>query len=239
MKVSIITVCKNRKDVIEVAVKSVLKQTWGNREYIIIDGGSTDGTLEIVEKYRNGIDIVVSEEDLGIYHAMNKGIRLAKGDIVYFLNSDDSLYDQDVLSDIVRRFRMGNPVAVYGNILLVDSVNEDVIKYDHVDRHFFLHNTICHQAIFARKALFQEIGLYDIRYTVYADVDWLIKAFLKYSSSFRYYDRMICRYACTGISAEAFYDKTYVRERLQILSKYFWRSRLSLSLKKALGLITL
>jgi glycosyltransferase involved in cell wall biosynthesis len=237
MKFSIITVCKNSEKVLEGAIRSVLGQSYGDREYIIIDGGSVDGTMGIIEKYRNHIDILVHEQDQGIYDAMNKGIKVATGDIVYFLNSDDSLYDRHVLADVMAQFQMGNPAVVYGNIWLIQDSHQGVLKYDKVDKRFFLHNTICHQALFVRRSLFHDVGPFDERYEIYADLDWLLRAYSRFSLSFMYYDRMICCYTYQGVSSTAFYDKKYVLERMTILSKYSIRVRIALALKRMLGLI--
>jgi glycosyltransferase involved in cell wall biosynthesis len=237
MKVSVITVCKNSEDVIERAIQSVLAQSYKSIEYLLIDGGSTDRTLEIVEKYKSHIHFLLSEKDKGIYDAMNKGIKRATGEIIYFLNSDDSLYDSDVVADVIGRFEIGDPLLVYGNIWLINNEHGDIIKYDKVSKEFFLHNTICHQALFMKRELLREIGPYDDRYRVYADVDWLIKAFLKYAHAFRYYDRVICRYSYRGVSADAFHDKKCVLERMNILSKYFLKVRIELAIKRMFGLI--
>jgi glycosyltransferase involved in cell wall biosynthesis len=237
MKVSVITVCKNSEGVIEKAIQSVLDQSYKDMEYLLIDGGSTDRTLEIAEKYKGRIDFMVSEKDGGIYDAMNKGVKHATGEIVYFLNSDDSLFDRDVVADVIGRFGIDAPLLVYGNIYLINDEHEGIVKYDRVDKRFFLHNTICHQALFMKRDLLREIGPYDDRYRVYADMDWLIKAFLKHGHAFRYYDRVICRYSYRGVSAHAFHDKKYVRERMSILSKYFLKKRIELALKRMLGLI--
>jgi glycosyltransferase involved in cell wall biosynthesis len=237
MKVSVITVCKNSEDVIEKAIQSVLDQSYKDIEYLLIDGGSTDRTLEIVGKYRSHIHSLLSEKDRGIYDAMNKGVKRATGEIVYFLNSDDSFYDRDVVADVIRQFEIDTPLLVYGNIFLINDEHGGIIKYDKVDKQFFLHNTICHQALFMKRDLLHEIGPYDGRYMVYADVDWLIKAFLKHAHAFRYYDRVICRYSYRGVSADAFHDKKYVLERMRILAKYFLNKRIELAVKRMLGLI--
>ena len=105
MKVSVITVCYNTAECIENAITSVLSQTYKDIEYIIIDGRSTDGTLDIINNYRESISTLVSEKDNGIYDAMNKGIGIATGEVIYFLNSDDVLFDEDVIGDIVTEFK--------------------------------------------------------------------------------------------------------------------------------------
>ena len=104
MKLSIITVSLNNKDTIEQTIRSVLSQTYNNVEYIVIDGGSTDGTVDIIKKYEDKISYWVSESDKGIYDAMNKGIRKATGDIVGILNADDFYVDENVLEKVVKCF---------------------------------------------------------------------------------------------------------------------------------------
>ena len=103
-KVSIISVTLNSKESIEEAIKSVLNQTYKNIEYIIIDGGSTDGTLEVVDRYRHKINTLIAEKDNGVFDAMNKGLRVSSGEIIYFLNSDDVLYDIHIIEDAVDFF---------------------------------------------------------------------------------------------------------------------------------------
>ena len=101
MLISIITVCLNAVETIETTIRSVLQQTYKNVEYIVIDGGSTDGTLQIIEKYRNDISILISEKDEGIYDAMNKGIELARGDYIGIINADD-WYEKDAVEHVVQ-----------------------------------------------------------------------------------------------------------------------------------------
>eukprot|EP01137_Pigoraptor_chileana_P014138 Opistho-2@68415 len=119
MKVSIITVCYNSAKTIEKTIQSVISQTHPDIEYIIIDGLSSDQTLQIIEQYREGISILVSEKDKGMYNAMNKGITLATGDIVGILNSDDFFSSDTSVADIVSAFEENNSEAVFGDIAFV------------------------------------------------------------------------------------------------------------------------
>ena len=105
MKISIITVVRNNSATIEQAIESVYSQTYDNIEYIVIDGDSTDGTLDILKNYRDKIDILLSEKDYGLYDAMNKGIDNATGDIIGFLHSDDLFYDEDVITNVIKKFK--------------------------------------------------------------------------------------------------------------------------------------
>ena len=117
IKISIITVCFNAQNVIEACIQSVLSQTYLNIEYVIVDGQSTDGTLSIVHKYKDRITKIISEKDTGIYDATNKGIQASNGDVVYFLNSDDRLYDDEVIENIIEQFKEDKSLdIVYGKV---------------------------------------------------------------------------------------------------------------------------
>lgn len=130
MKVSIITVVWNNADTIKDAIESVLNQTYKNIEYIIVDGGSTDGTIEIIQSYGNKISKFISEKDEGIYDAMNKGIKLATGDIVGILNSDDFYKSNDVIETVVREFISKDIDCLYGDLEYVDKNDTSkVIRY--------------------------------------------------------------------------------------------------------------
>ena len=130
LKLSIITVTKNDKNYIEDCIKSVIKQQYPNYEYIIIDGGSTDGTIDIIKKYHKHISIFISEPDGGIYDEMNKGIKLATGDIVGILNSDDIYKSNDVLTEVVREFTEKGVDAVFADLVYVDRNNTDkIVRY--------------------------------------------------------------------------------------------------------------
>jgi glycosyltransferase involved in cell wall biosynthesis len=120
VKISIITVVYNNKDTIKDAIESVLNQTYKNIEYIIIDGGSTDGTIDIIKSYRDKIDKFISEKDNGIYDAMNKGLKLASGDIVGILNSDDIYFNENVILNVVAKFEESKTDSIYGDLYYVD-----------------------------------------------------------------------------------------------------------------------
>ncbi|MFN7014655.1 MAG: glycosyltransferase family 2 protein, partial [Bacteroidia bacterium] len=128
LKISIITVTFNSAKTIEQTIQSVIKQAYSNVEYIIIDGASQDETLNIIERYRNKISVVVSEKDSGIYNAMNKGLKLATGDIIGILNSDDFYADENVLSDVAKLFEQVKADAVYADLQYVDADDTRKIK---------------------------------------------------------------------------------------------------------------
>jgi glycosyltransferase involved in cell wall biosynthesis len=204
-KISIITVCFNAAKTIERTINSVLSQSYPAIEYIIVDGASTDGTIEIIKKYTSKISKSISEKDNGIYDAMNKGIALATGDIVYFLNADDRFCDENVLTDIVKVFQEdGSRMLVYGNVRAEDVPSEIAPKLKKMsqikDIHEFLHFGICHQSVFAKRTLFSNIGDFNCRYKYAADYEWLIRAFKYCPSGFFYFDRDIACYYFLGLS---------------------------------------
>jgi glycosyltransferase involved in cell wall biosynthesis len=116
-KVSIITVCFDAEDDIEKTIQSVLNQTYNDIEYIIVDGKSTDGTMDIIKIYENRISKIICEPDKGIYDAMNKGIRAATGDVLYFLNAGDRLCDGNIIEKVAKEFEKSKALIIYGKSL--------------------------------------------------------------------------------------------------------------------------
>lgn len=179
MKVSIITVCFNSEPTIEQTIQSVLGQTYANIEYIIIDGKSTDNTLNIIDRYRDafgGRITVVSENDKGIYDAMNKGVSLATGELIGIINSDD-WYEPTAVEDSVSAFeKLGEQLAVtYGMIRYYEGQQEES---QHFYRHEYLKNRmISHPTCFVSKAVYTKIGGFDLRYRLAADYEFMIRAY--------------------------------------------------------------
>src|SRR6056297_712631 len=128
-KVSIITVSLNSKHTIVDTIESVLNQSYDDIEYIIVDGGSSDGTADIINAYRNKISKFISEKDEGIYDALNKGIKLASGDIIGILNSDDFFYANDVVEQVVKEFMENDVDAVYGDVQFVSPAKDKIVRY--------------------------------------------------------------------------------------------------------------
>lgn len=221
-KFSIITVCLNSADYIETAIRSVLSQDYDNYEYIIIDGGSTDGTLDIIDKYKKYIHKIISEKDDGIYSAMNKGIAISSGEILYFLNSDDSFFDRHVLSDISLAFANTPDIELLYGFVKREDVTESLAElaaHRAVNNLYgLLKGSICHQALFVKKSLVDKIGPFDTRYSVCADFDWLVSAFSQ-KAKFKRIDRFIANYDYTGFSNVP--DRTLQRERTTIIRRRF------------------
>jgi len=210
--ISIITVVYNGEKYLEKAIKSVINQTYPNVEYIIIDGGSTDGTLDIIKKYENYIDYWVSEKDCGIYDAMNKGVSLAKGDWVYFLGADDILYD--ILHKISDKLD-NNLLALYGDVYMPKKhklYNGKFTKFK------LLFNNICHQAIFYNKRVFNN-KKFDLKYKLLADYAFNISIFSE--NNFKYIPILVAFFNDIDGSSSTNFDKEFEEDKLKIIKKYF------------------
>jgi glycosyltransferase involved in cell wall biosynthesis len=233
MKISIITVCKNCKKTIERSVLSVLNQSYRDIEYIVIDGKSVDGTIEILRRYHQGIDILISENDFGIYNAMNKAVAYSSGEILYFLNSDDYFHDNEVVCDVVRKFESdANINVVFGNVIMINNNECNLVKYDDINDRYFYKNTICHQALFIRSKTFKEIGNYDEKYKIHADTDWLLKAYFKNKKMFKYYNRNISYFSYGGLCSNPITANKYKFDRQRISAKFFFKAKYKLIIKK-------
>ena len=176
--VSIVTVCLNSGATIRDTLDSVRQQSYPEIEHIIIDGVSTDNTLQIVEEFSDSVSSVISEKDRGIYDAMNKGIKAATGDIVYFLNSDDSLCDSDVLTNVVSTFNNNPEIELlYGNAVVVTKDGQYQRKFNWLTKRNLIYSYLCHQVIFTKKSVFNEVGEFDLSYRIVSDFDWLLRVF--------------------------------------------------------------
>lgn len=182
-KFSIITVTYNAGCVLEDTIQSVITQTYKNVEYIIVDGGSKDRTLDIVQRYRDHITTFISEPDHGLYDAMNKGIRLATGDYLCFLNAGDELHEDDTLQLMVHSIPSDTlPDVLYGETAIVDEEGHFLRMRRHAApeqltwKSFQSGMMVCHQAFFARR---DRVEPYDLKYRFSADFDWCIRIMKK------------------------------------------------------------
>ena len=207
-RISVITVCFNAASTIATTLASAREQTYPHVEHIVIDGASTDTTLDVVRADASRISRLVSEKDDGIFDAMNKGIALATGDVVYFLNADDAFVDPGVLADIARAFDADPSRAlVYGNVLLKAGppgvLNYPARPFRSHSISEFLHNSFCHQAVFVRRSLFDALGPFDLGYRYTADYEWIIRAFkAHHGRDFFFIDRNIAWYYALGRSQQ-------------------------------------
>lgn len=219
---SIITVTYNAAKVLEPTIKSVISQTYPHVEYIVVDGNSKDETLKIIDKYRYLIHKVVSEPDKGLYDAMNKGMRLATGDYLCFLNAGDSLKEATTLEQMAESVISGEaPDVMYGETALVD-----------MDRHFLRMRRlsapevltwksfkqgmlVCHQAFFAKRELAEP---YDLQYRFSSDVDWCIRI-MKKSRILHNTHLTLIDYLEEGMTTQN--RKASLLERFRIMTKHY------------------
>lgn len=221
MKISIITVCKNAVDSIENTLLSIYGQTYNNIEHIIIDGVSTDGTLEILEKYKDKITYFVSEPDTGIYNAMNKGIKVATGDILYFLNATDFLYDETVLETVVKEFKKHQDLKIlWGKVQFIENKKDTrVLLYDDINlKYDFIYRNPCHQVVFYKNEVFQKYGGYDERFPIYADYDFNLRMLVIHNLRCKYIPKFLARFELGGISTstEIKYQNLQKKEKIKI-----------------------
>lgn len=180
MKVSIITVCFNSEKTIEDTLKSIQSQTYTDIEYIVIDGLSKDRTNNIIEKYSDIVSVHISEKDNGLYDAMNKGIALATGDVIGIINSDDVLFDNTVVENIVAGFDSDNVDAVYSDLIYVseDDLNKPTRLYSSKvfsKRLIKFGIMLPHPTFYVRKACYEKLGGYKTDYRVAADFELLTR----------------------------------------------------------------
>jgi len=221
-KFSIITVTYNAAKVLEDTIQSIVTQTYKNTEYVIVDGGSTDGTLDIIQKYKEHIHTVVSEPDKGLYDAMNKGIKLATGDYICFLNAGDGLHEDDTLQQMVHSITGTElPDVLYGETEIVDSEGH----FLHMRRlstpekltwkSFKKGMLVCHQAFFARR---DRVEPYDLQYRFSADFDWCIRI-MKKAKVLHNTHLTIIDYLNEGMTTQN--QKASLKERFRIMAKHY------------------
>lgn len=204
MKISIITVVFNNEQTIECAIKSVLAQSYKNLEYIIVDGGSTDNTLKIINAYKSSIGKIISERDTGIYDAMNKGVFAASGDVIGILNSDDLYADNEVISDIMKQFNDDPELDIlYGNLFYVkrnftDKVVRKWRSKPYYPSFFENANVPPHPALFIKKRVYKDAGKFDLEYKLASDYEFMLRIFKKHTFKSKYLNRLIVRMRLGG-----------------------------------------
>ena len=225
-KLSIITINLNNLEGLKKTLQSVLSQTYQDFEYIVIDGGSTDGSKELIEQYQDKISYWVSEPDSGIYNAMNKGIKQANGEYLLFLNGDDYLIDNSVLQRISHHLE--DKDLIYFDIYYGHNNNLKMATYpDKLSFYFFYTGTICHQAVFFKKGLFTKFGLYDEQLKIVSDWKFIMLSIVKYHASYKHVSDVFCVFDNRGISStidgNGQFNKIHYEERQQvIMSEFFY-----------------
>lgn len=191
MKISVITVSFNSARTIEDTIKCVLEQTYHNIEYIVVDGASKDGTLHIVQKYKDQITKIISEPDNGIYDAMNKGIRLATGDVVAFLNADDFYVGSKVLEKVAEAFQENNTDSVYGDLCYVSQEDSaKIIRYwkagTFTEKKFLRGWMPPHPTFFVKRTVLEQYGVFDASFRFAGDYELILRLLYKHRISSYY-----------------------------------------------------
>lgn len=204
-KISIITISFNNRETIEHTMNSVFEQSYSNIEYIIIDGNSSDGTMDLVNKNKAKIDLIISEKDKGIYDAMNKGLKNATGDIIGFINADDFLHDKEVINDIAEAFENSKADVVYGNKIYVQP--DDISKITRIwkpgnyNRKNFKRGWMPpHLSTYIRASAYQQFGIFNTSFKIAADYELLFRFMYVNKLSAHYIDRNIVYMRAGGLS---------------------------------------
>lgn len=202
-KISIITVCYNAVDTIERCICSVISQQYPDVEYIVVDGGSTDGTLDVLSRYKNSINILVSEPDKGIYDAMNKGIKLSSGEILGVLNADDFFASGKILTVVHEAFSKQQAYIVYGDLDYVDVSGKTIRKWRSGNYRYGLFNygwMPPHPTFYCKRELFEQWGYYSLAYGTAADYE-LMSRFMHLKRCYGFYVPLVMvKMAIGGVS---------------------------------------
>jgi len=220
MKVSVITVVYNSEKTISDCIDSVINQDHSNIEYIIIDGKSTDQTSEIIKSYQSKVDKFVSEKDQGMYHALNKGFKLATGEVIGLLHSDDIFANSKVISKMAHVFEDHNLQAVYGDLVYVNKENTDqIIRYwkagSYREGLFLLGWMPPHPTFYARKTVYENFGYFNTQLECAADYELLLRLIHKHKIEIHYLPEVLIRMRMGGQSNASLHNrlKAYAEDR--------------------------
>lgn len=203
MKLSIVTVCLNSVETVEDTIKSVLIQDYKDIEYIVVDGGSSDGTLDILTKYQSRISTCISEPDNGVYGAMNKGIKLSSGDIVATLNADDMYADETIVGRMLEFIQKNGLDAAYGDLAYIDLNNGNHVmrfwKAGKYKRGAFYHGWVMpHPTFFCRKKVFDKYGYFNNSFQIAADFELMLRFVEKHQINVGYLPKVIVKMRTGG-----------------------------------------
>ena len=219
LKLSIVTINLNNKTGLAKTISSVISQTFSFIEFIIIDGASTDGSVELIHQNQDRISFWISEPDNGIYHAMNKGIRVAKGEYVLFLNSGDFLVNNEVLYNVFKGSCTEDLLYGKSNISREGKIIYTTPHPDILTLEFFYTQTISHQAAFIRRSLFERYGYYREDLKIYADHDFWIRTIILNNCTTKKLDIIVADYNLDGISGDPSNGELAKSEIKDVLSK--------------------
>jgi len=219
LKISIVTICYNNEDDIRKTIESVICQQYENVEYIIVDGNSSDNTMNIVQEYSDDIDKIISEPDKGMYDAINKGIKSSSGDIVGLIHAGDRLFDSSVLDKIAKHFLENNIDAMYGHSILVDKNDKPfrVNKSPKFRKSLFKAGWMpSHQSIYIRREIFDKLGLYRLDFGGSGDYEFTFRYFYLNDLKIKRLDDFIVRFAIGGRSTSDYRKKLWNSQKSHI-----------------------
>lgn len=208
MKVSLITVTYNSAKYVEDCINSIIKQDYNNIEYIVVDGGSNDGTVDIIKKFSPYIFKWISEADGGMYDAINKGMKFATGDVIGILNSDDVLASSDVISEVVKCFEENKVDSLYGDLVYVEPYNlQKVLRFwkgmPYKRRRFKYGWMPAHPTFYIRRELVEKFGGYESHYFTAADFEFMARYLYRYKISAIYLPKLFVKMRSGGASNES------------------------------------
>lgn len=212
MKITVITVCKNSALTLERALSSVAQQNWGSIEHIVIDGGSSDSTFEILKRYSKNLTHVLSGPDNGIYDAMNKGISLSSGDVICFLNADDYYASESSLSLVAQRMEKFSLDALMGDVYFFSKSNPKRITRRYRSNYFSPKRLAwgwmpAHPSLFLRREVVKRVGKFDDSYKIAGDFEFIVRVFLNQNLKFQHVPKVLVCMQSGGISTNGWRSK--------------------------------
>lgn len=220
MKLSIITINYNNFEGLKRTFESVVNQTWQEFEYIIIDGGSSDGSAEYIDARKDKVDYWISESDKGVYNAMNKGILKATGDYLLFLNSGDHFYNNEVLERSADYLTTKD--LIYFSLHIVQNENSWIRKYtDKVSFSYLVEDTLPHPATFIKANLFAKFGLFDEDLKIVSDWKFFIETICKHNATYKRIDEVLSTFYLDGLSSDPKNSELIKMEKQQVLRSGF------------------
>ncbi len=221
IKISIITINYNDKNGLSNTIESVSNQTYKDFEFIVIDGGSSDGSKEVIEQNASKINYWVSEKDSGVFNAMNKGIKATKGEFIIFMNGGDCFYNNQVLEEVVPEL-IADFDIYYGNNYKVSPNSKRLKTYpEKLNFSFFYSSSINHQSTFIRKSLFEDYFYYNENYKIASDWEFFVYTICHKNVPNKYLKKTIASYDFTGISSNPKFSELFLKEKTQSIQKYF------------------
>jgi len=221
-KVSIVTINLNNREGLESTVKSVINQTFADFEYIVIDGGSTDGSVDVIKKYEDKISFWISEKDSGIYNAMNKGIKKACGEYCLFLNSGDYFTKPNVLEEVYTDCRPTEDI-VYGDMIIDrgGGKTEYGIQPSKISFEFLIENTLWHPVSFIKRQLFEKYGYYNEEYKIVSDYEFFLQTIILGGVTTKHIPTPIVVFNTNGIGSKQEFDEIHQIEKRAAQEKLF------------------